>query len=452
MTYLRLLGVLLLSALALSATAASGQEPPPTTQFEDSGGATWTGHSQELEFLEAVDAQSERVEIEVIGETALGRPLHLVKIGDPAPRTREDLAESNEPVVLFACTVHGNEPAGREACLRWLRDLAFTTDPTLVKQLQEQTILFIPTANPDGRAANTRGNSRGTDINRDHLNLQTEEAQAMARVVRDWQPDAAVDLHEYGPSLPAVYDDELLYLWPRNKNVDSMVRWAAKTLAEDYVAEGVEGSGYRAGEYGVAAFGDDVTGQDYHFTQTAGDEDEGIARNGWALKHSASILLETAVTQDPRNGPDELTTAGLQNRRVNTHYEAIRHTLRFMRELGPASMSINDLAGERKTREGAEGSAPVYFDGQDQDHTIDGSGQAESTVVADPPPCGYSLTQAQVNSVAETAALHGTTIHMFPDGSGFVSMAQRTEPLIPLLLDARGVRNQVSGTPLVTCA
>ena len=453
MRFLRLVTAMSVAVLMVSATA-SGAEDPPTTQFEDTAGASWTSHDNEVAFLEAVDALSERVTVTEIGRTALDRPLHLVALGDPAPRSLEEVKASGEPIALFACTVHGNEPAGREACLRWLRDLAFTDDPELIKQLQEQTILFIPTANPDGRAANSRGNSRGTDINRDHLNLRTEEAQAIAAVLRDWQPSIAVDLHEYGPSLPVLYDDDLLYLWPRNKNVDPMVRWAAKTLSERYVAAGAEEDGWRAGEYGVAAAGDDVLGIDYHFTQTAGDEDEGIARNGWALKHTASILIETAVTQDPRHGAGDLTTGGLQTRRVATHYDAVRHTLRFMRDLGPAMPSINEEAGERKTREGAEGSAPVYFNGQDQDNTVDGmvtGSRAESTVVADPPPCGYALTPAQVADVAQTAALHGTHIDVSEDGSGFVSMAQRTEPLIPLLLDARGSREQVQATPLNVC-
>lgn len=440
---------LLVPVTALAATAAP--TPPPTTEFEQNGGAGWTSHQGELSFLAAVDAASDRVAIEELGRTAQGRPIQLVKIGDPAPRTAAELAASDEPTLLLACSVHGNEPSGREACLRWLRDLAFTTDPTLVRQLREQTILVIPTANPDGRQANSRGNSRGTDVNRDHLNLTTEEAKAMALAVREWGPDVAADLHEYGPSIPGVYDDDLLYLWPRNKNVDPMVRWAAKTLSEDYIVPGVEASGYRAGEYGVAAAGDDVTGQDYHLAQTAGDEDEGIARNGWALKHTASILLETAVV----SLAEEATPPLVRQRRAETHFEAVRHILRYMRELGPATESIRDLAGERKTKEGAERSAPVYFNGQDQDSTVEGmvlGSRADSTSVDDTPPCGYALTASQVSKVAGAAALHGTAIDLLADGSGFVSMAQPTEPLIPLLLDARGSRDHVQATPLDDCS
>ncbi len=77
--------------------------------------------------------------------------------------------------------------------------------------------------------------------------------------------------------------------------------------------------------------------------------------------------------------------------------------------------------------------------------------RAESSSVADPPPCGYALTPSQVSSVSPVAALHGTHVDVRQDGSGFVTMAQPTEPLIPLLLDARASRDHVQATPLDTC-
>jgi hypothetical protein len=367
--------------------------------------------------------------------------VQLVALGDPSPQAPAEARQ--EPTALFICSQHGNEPAGREACLRWLRDLAFSTDPALVRQLQQQTILFVPAANPDGRAHNTRENGV-EDINRDHIDLSSPEARAIAGVVRDWAPDTVVDLHEFGPPVPGLYDDDLLYLWPRNLNVDPQVRTAAKTLALEYVRKGAEARGERAGEYGRYR----IAG-DYHVSQSAGDEDDGIARNTFGLRHSAGLLLETRVEQ-LEEGPENPVSTLLMNRRVNTHYQAVMDTLRFMRDQGPTVSFINDNSAERKAREGAERSAPVFFNGQDEDGTLDGSGEAQSTSFADPPPCGYSLTGAQYDKVDETMALHGINVQPRSDGA-FVSMAQAAEPVIPLLLDARATRHAVTATALNDC-
>jgi predicted deacylase len=441
---LRLVAAICLAVLGMAIGPAAAADPPKTG-FETSNGASWTTHEQELAFLQAVDDQSVRVSVSEIGRTIEDRPLHLVVVGDPSPRAAP--AAHVQPTILFVCSQHGNEPAGREACLRWLRDLAFTTDPTLVRQLSEQTILFVPAANPDGRARNTRGNRNGTDINRDHLNLETPEAQAMARVTLDWKPDSVVDLHEFGET-PLVYDDELLYLWPRNLNVDEAVRAEARMLAEDYIAKGARANGQRAGEYGRER----VPVTDYHIDQIAGDEDEGIARNLFGLRHSAGILLETRVGGDPRTSIDEINnTAAVQRRRVATHYQAVSDTLRFMRDFGRAAMFVSDDAALRKTQEGADRSAPVYFDGQDEDGTLTDNGGAEPTSVADPPPCGYDLTPAQLAEVATAVDLHGIQVQPGSDGAFHVPMAQPAEPVIPLLLDARARRSAVEATPVDSC-
>ena len=253
-----------------------------------------------------------------------------------------------EPALLYVCSQHGNEPAGREACLSLLRDLALTNDPSLVDMLEHATVLFVPSANPDGRAANTRGNSRGTDINRDHLNLVTEEARAVARVVRDYKPEMVLDLHEYGPSQPVLYDDDVLLLWPRNLNADAAIHDEAVGLAERLGAA-VEAEGYSWDEYGQQKVGD------YHVAQTAGDGDEGIARNAMGLRHSLGILAETRVDADPTNSLTEaIDEAEVNRRRVLSHTILAYEALRYLDDSGAAASQITKAAAAAKAREGAD--------------------------------------------------------------------------------------------------
>ena len=252
-----------------------------------------------------------------------------------------------------------------------------------------------------------------------------------------------------------VYDDDVLVLWPRNLNVDDAVYELAYSLAQDWIAAGVEEAGYTADEYGLAAVGD----QDV--SQTAGDEDEGILRNQGGLRHSLGILVETAVSPRLLNPPDptEIDSAANQLRRVTAHRQVITEVLEFMAAEGPNARDVTAGSRERKAAEGRDRSAPLYFGGQEQDSTIDGSGPGptpEETI--DPPPCAYRLTAAQLEVAQRPLDLHGVRAVADPGGDGvLVPMGQEAEPVIPLLLDARGERSlfadaEAGGEALDDCA
>ncbi len=429
-----------LAAVALA--PASHAADPPRTGFEERDGATWTTHEEELAFLAAVDAGSPHATVEVIGTTLEDRPIHLVRLGAPAPRTAAQAR--TQPVELHVCTQHGNEPAGREACLIRLRDLAFSDDAEVLARLATQTILFVPTANPDGREANARGNSENVDVNRDHLNLSSLEAQAIARLIRDWQPDIAIDHHEYGPGEPILYDDEVLYLWPRNLNVDEQVHDLGVTFSKEVLAPCLADAGFTSDEYGIDAVGST------DLQQTAGGGDEGIMRNAAGLRHSVGILVESAVTMNVTNGPDEATTAGVQRRRVESQAATIDCTLDYVAEHGAAIAAATAGAAVRKTAEGRAQNTPVYISGQDEDTTVLQNGDAEETI---DPACAYDLTAAQLKGVDYILDLHGISAVPRPRGGVRVPMAQPAEPVIPLLLDERNTdRAETDATPVATCA
>jgi hypothetical protein len=425
----------------LIAPVAPADEPPPLTGFEQREGAGWTTYDEEIAFLATVDARSERVRIDVIGRSGQGRAIHLVQIGSPRPPS---VAESREaPIEMHVCTQHGNEPAPREACLQSVRDLAFTDDAELLALMQRQTFLFVPTANPDGRAANARENAGDVDINRDHLNVKSSEARAIGRVIRDLQPAIVVDHHEYGPGEPVLYDDDVLYLWPRNLNVHTKIREIGKAFSIEHLKPCLAEEGYTSDEYGIEAVGD------VDINQTAGDHDEGIARNAMGLRHSVGILVESAVSPKAMQPTEAVDGAENARRRVDSHLVTIACTIEFMDEQGSDVRRATIMSRAQKVLEGMRRSEPVYFDGQDEDPTLRGN-RDRPTEVADPPPCGYRVTAAEAEHLATAFEVHGIVSQ--PAGPArFVSMAQAAEPLIPLLLDARAARSEAEGKPMTAC-
>ncbi|HET9143215.1 M14 family metallocarboxypeptidase [Actinophytocola sp.] len=403
--------------------AGAAAEAVPRTGFEESGGARWTTIEEEHAFLAAVDRSSRRMSMTQVGTTLQGRPLHLVRLGDPAPAR-------HSMVALFLCSQHGDEPAGREACLIRIRDFAFSDDAAVRRLLRTTTLLFVPTANPDGRVANTRGNAEGVDINRDHIALATPEGRAIATVFRDFRPDVVHDLHEFGPT-PPFYDKDLLWLWPRNLNVDPRVHDESESLSRDFVRVAVESEGHTSGVYGIWV--DPVTGEPIR--QVAGDGQERILRNTSGLKHALGLLVESNV--DPNPGEDAVAAA---NRRVRTHLLGVQGTLRMVTE----RRAQVELATTLSRLTAPFNRGPIYFGGADN--------QPPDPARVEPnPPCGYRLTAEQFTQVRETLALHDVRSVRTVDGGRLVPMFQPARPLIPLLLDPRADFEIVAGVASPNC-
>lgn len=128
---------------------------------------------------------------EAIGHSVQGRPIVAQASGEPDAPLR---------VLVVGC-VHGDEPAG----IGVARRLVASPAPRGVE------LWVVPTLNPDGLAAGTRGNARGVDLNRnfpfdwrplDGLEysgagpLSEPESRAAARLTRRLRPDLTIWFHQ----------------------------------------------------------------------------------------------------------------------------------------------------------------------------------------------------------------------------------------------------------------
>ncbi|MGH8838149.1 MAG: M14 family zinc carboxypeptidase, partial [Jiangellaceae bacterium] len=269
------------------------------TQWEMTNAAQFTSDVNEYAYTAALDAASDRVRVVEIGRTVLGRPINMFIIGYPTPPATAAGVAATSPA-LINCNVHGNEPSSREACLILARQLAFGDDARTIDILSNTTVLVVPAVNGDGRAANTRGNSSGQDLNRDFSLIREPETFGFVRMLRDYQPVAGFDGHEFGNNQAG----DLPVLFPRHLNVAQPVFDQAKDLVEGWLYEQGSEDGWWYCPYGCQGGG------------AVGLSQETILRNTMGLMNVVGILLEARSAGGPTR-PAE-TTSPAANRKRKT--------------------------------------------------------------------------------------------------------------------------------------
>lgn len=209
-------------------------------------GTHHTRHDKVVEYFRKLDEASDRVVVEVIGESYEHRTQLVAKITSPENHARiEEIRKSHRAqahaeslvsvplVIQLGYNVHGNEPSSTEAAMLTAYYLTASEDPETIKWLNEMIILVDPVYNPDGRDRHThwanmhkgsppvadpldrehneawpggRTNHYWFDLNRDWFLGIHPESKNRLRFFHQWRPYVMTDHHEMGSNSTFYFD------------------------------------------------------------------------------------------------------------------------------------------------------------------------------------------------------------------------------------------------------
>lgn len=168
--------------------------------------------------LREIEKNSNRVKVDVIGQSAGGRNLFLVTLSAPEALGRlgkyqairktmlkdpekaqamiDKFGDFKVPVFING-SIHGGEYPGVDAAIRLIETLAYENTEEVQKILENVILLVNVVQNPDGRVMGTRRNANGFDINRDFISQTQPETKITVKIFTEWNPMVTLDLHGF---------------------------------------------------------------------------------------------------------------------------------------------------------------------------------------------------------------------------------------------------------------
>ena len=275
------------SALAQRKPAASTiPSPRSVLGFDPGDDRTIADWKQISDYFTRLDAASDRVQLQTIGKSTLGRTMFFAFISAPEnirnltkykeiqaeladPRKvlsdaeRDQLIRDGKTVVVISCSIHSTEIVASQMSMQLAYNLASGNDEDTLSILHNTILILVPSPNPDGVdiVANHYRKTLGTpqegsgppelyhyyaghDDNRDWFMLNLKETKAITRLLwKEWFPQIVYDVHQQGSNgsrffVPPFYD-------PPNPHIDPLllrqVGLIGHKMAADVTAAGFKG-------------------------------------------------------------------------------------------------------------------------------------------------------------------------------------------------------------------
>ena len=220
--------------------------PTPENFLGYAIGTHHTRHDKLVEYFKELDRLSDKVALQIIGETYEHRQQIAIIFTSPSNHQRlEEIrkthlagqvtgsTESIPLVIHLGYNVHGNEPSSSEAAMLTAYYLTASESDEATKWLNEMVILMDPVINPDGRDRHSqwanmhkaspvvgdpmdrehteiwpggRFNHYWFDLNRDWFLGTFPETRNRIKFFHHWRPYVQTDHHEMGSNATFYFD------------------------------------------------------------------------------------------------------------------------------------------------------------------------------------------------------------------------------------------------------
>ncbi|MFN2576923.1 MAG: M14 family metallopeptidase [Pyrinomonadaceae bacterium] len=269
-----------------SQTPSSVPSPRSVFGFNPGDDRTIADWSQIIDYFSRLDKASDRVQVQTIGTSTLGRTMIAAFISAPEnirnldkykaiqarladPRKiasdaeRDQLISDGKTVVVISCSIHSTEIVASQMASQLAYNMATGNDPDTLSILHNTILILVPSPNPDGvdivanwyrKTLGTPSEGReppelyhhyaGHDDNRDWFMLDLKETKAVTRLFwKEWFPEIVYDIHQQGSNgsrffVPPFYD-------PANPHIAALllrqVGLIGHKIAADVTAAGFKG-------------------------------------------------------------------------------------------------------------------------------------------------------------------------------------------------------------------
>ena len=243
-----------------------------------------------------IGENSSEVSVIPLGVSQLGAQIEALAFTRPAPSGAAAgvaiaaASAPRRPTVVIMAAQHGDEPAGTEALIVVAQELAAGRIGGVLDRVD---VILLPRANPDGAAAFKRAAADGTDLNRDHLLLQTPEARAIAELLATFAPLVVLDLHEYPvggaftTKFGGVQRFDALLQYATVPNLPPFITRAAEEWFRQPMIASLKSAGLSSDWYAT------TSADPADRTLAMGGVGPQIGRNANGLRNAVSLLVET---------------------------------------------------------------------------------------------------------------------------------------------------------------